>query len=59
LVSSSPEVDLQRVRAVARVARIHEEIMALPTSYDTALGQERHCAVGRSGVPGCAVGHSS
>ena len=35
-----PEADLAQVRAAARVARIHEEIMALPQGYDTVLGQD-------------------
>ena len=35
-----PEADLTQVRAAARVARIHEEIMALPQGYDTVLGQD-------------------
>lgn len=34
-----PEADLAQVRAAARVARIHDEIMALPQGYDTVLGQ--------------------
>ena len=34
-----PEADLQQVRAAARVARIHDDIMALPEGYDTVLGQ--------------------
>ena len=29
-----------QARAAARVARIHEEIMALPQGYDTVLGQD-------------------
>ena len=35
-----PEADLAQVRAAARVARIHDEIMALPQGYDTVLGQD-------------------
>ena len=35
-----PKADLAQVRAAARVARIHEEIMALPQGYDTVLGQD-------------------
>ncbi len=35
-----PEADLAQVRAAVRVARIHEEIMALPQGYDTVLGQD-------------------
>ena len=34
-----PDADLEQVRAAARVARIDEEIMALPDGYDTVLGQ--------------------
>ena len=35
-----PDADLEQVRAAARVARIDEEIMALPDGYDTVLGQD-------------------
>ena len=35
-----PDADLDQVRAAARVARIDEEIMALPSGYDTVLGQD-------------------
>ena len=35
-----PEADLDQVRAAARVARIDEEIMALPGGYDTVLGRD-------------------
>ena len=35
-----PDADLDQVRAAARVARIDEEIMALPGGYDTVLGQD-------------------
>ena len=35
-----PDADLDQVRAAARVARIDEEIMALPDGYDTVLGRE-------------------
>ena len=35
-----PEADPAQVRAAARVARIHDEIMALPQGYDTVLGQD-------------------
>ena len=51
-----PEADLAQVRAAARVARIHEEIMALPQGYDTVLGsdtalsggQEQRIAIARA-----------
>lgn len=35
-----PDADLDQVRAAARVARIDEEIMALPDGYDTVLGRD-------------------
>ena len=35
-----PDADLEQVRAAARVARVDEEIMALPDGYDTVLGQD-------------------
>ena len=35
-----PDADLDQVRAAARVARIDEEIMALPGGYDTVLGRD-------------------
>ena len=35
-----PDADLDQVRAAARVARIDEDIMALPEGYDTVLGQD-------------------
>ncbi|WP_167148195.1 ABC transporter ATP-binding protein [Actinomyces sp. ZJ308] len=35
-----PDADLDQVRAAARVARVDEEIMALPDGYDTVLGQD-------------------
>ncbi|WP_084682284.1 ABC transporter ATP-binding protein [Actinomyces israelii] len=35
-----PDADLDQVRAAARVARIDEEIMALPAGYDTVLGRD-------------------
>lgn len=35
-----PDADLDQVRAAARVARIDEEIMALPAGYDAVLGQD-------------------
>ena len=51
-----PEADLAQVCAAARVARIHEEIMALPQGYDTVLGsdtalsggQEQRIAIARA-----------
>ena len=52
-----PEADLAQVRAAARVARIHDEIMALPQGYDTVVlgqdtalsgGQEQRIAIARA-----------
>ena len=42
-----PEADLQQVRAAARVARIHDDIMALPEGYDTVLGQDTSLSGGQ------------
>ena len=35
-----PDADLDQVRDAARVARVDEEIMALPNGYDTVLGRD-------------------
>jgi ABC-type multidrug transport system fused ATPase/permease subunit len=36
---SRPDADIDEVEAAARIARIHDDIMAMPGGYDTQVGE--------------------
>lgn len=40
LAIADPSADLDAMQAAARVACVHDEIMALPAGYDTVVGEE-------------------
>ena len=43
-----PDASLQEVEAAARLASIHERIMALPHGYDSVVGEEVHFSGGEA-----------